>query len=396
MYGYALVFYMFDCQLLAMLAESPVVDECRLDVGVTRIFTRGRPGRLEPVSAAAGSREGQPVTFAVLDETHLWTPTNGGVKLAATLRRNVAKTGGLSIETTNAHRPGEGSVAEMSYEASLRDQRDVLYDSVEAPPVADPEDRDELMNALRFAYRDASWVPLERIADEFSDPSTDPADAARFYLNQLVAWEEDAVEQVVWDALKVPAELQPGDTITLGFDGSDVSDATALVAVRASDKVAFLLGLWERPADARRAGWSVPRPEVRARVAEVMETYRVVRMFCDPPHWQADVDAWREMYGREVVLPWHTYSDTKITEATGRVDTLLRAGELFNDGNADLRRHVLNTRKTRCRNGWRPAKKEPERKIDAFVALAGAVAALGDAQAKGDLAEESARPVFWY
>ncbi len=376
-------------QLLAMLAESPVVDECRLDVGVTRIFTRGRPGRLEPVSAAAGSREGQPVTFAVLDETHLWSPTNGGVKLAATLRRNVAKTGGLSIETTNAHRPGEGSVAEVSYEASLRDQRDVLYDSIEAPQVTDVEDRAELLNALRFAYRDSSWVPLERIADEFQDPANDPADLARFYLNQLVAWEEDAVEAVLWDALRVDAQLCPGDTITLGFDGSDVSDATALVAVRASDRVAFLLGLWERPEGARRAGWSVPRAEVRAAVAEAMESYRVVRMFADPPHWQADVDAWIEQFG-EVVRKWPTFSDSKIAEATARVDALLRAGEMFHDGNRDLRRHVLNTRKTRCRGGWRPAKKEPERKIDAFVAMCGAVAALGDAQAKGDLIDAPA------
>lgn len=376
-------------QLLAMLSESPVVDEYKLDVGVTRIFTRGRPGRLEPVSAAAGSREGQPVTFAVLDETHLWSPTNGGVKLAATLRRNVAKTGGLSIETTNAHRPGEGTVAEISYEASLRGQRDVLYDSIEAPSVADVDDRAELLNALSFAYRNSLWVPLERIADEFQDPANDPADLARYYLNQLVAWQEDAVEQVLWDALQVPAELQPGDTITLGFDGSDVSDATALVAVRASDRSAFLLGLWERPDDARRAGWSVPRPEVRAAVGDAMERYRVVRMFCDPPHWQVDIDAWIEQFGADVVKKWHSYSDSKIAEATARVDALLRAGELFHDGNLDLRRHTLNTRKTRCRGGWRPAKKEPGRKIDAFVGLCAAVAALGDAQAKGDLVEES-------
>jgi phage terminase large subunit-like protein len=380
-------------QLLAMLAESPVVDECRLDVGITRIFTRGRPGRLEPVSAAAGSREGQPVTFAVLDETHLWTPTNGGVKLAATLRRNVAKTGGLSIETTNAHRPGEASVAESTYEAAERGLKDLLYDSVEAPAVADLDDRVQLVNALRFAYKDATWVPLERVADEFQDPSNDPADLARFYLNQLVAHEEDAVEQVLWDALKVDASLQPGDTITVGFDGSDVSDATALVAIRASDRTAFVLGLWERPDGARRNGWSVPRDEVRAVVAEAMENYRVVRMFCDPPHWQADLDAWIEQYG-SVVVKWPSYSDSKIADATARVDTLLRSGELLHDGNAALRRHVLNTRRARCRGGWRPAKKEPTRKIDAYVALCAAVAALGDAQAKGDLTD--AQPFFAY
>jgi hypothetical protein len=34
-------------QLLAMVGGSPVVEECGLDVGVTRIFLKGRPGRLE-------------------------------------------------------------------------------------------------------------------------------------------------------------------------------------------------------------------------------------------------------------------------------------------------------------------------------------------------------------
>ena len=91
-----------------MAAESDL-SGAELDVGLTRIFLRGATGRLEPVTAEAGTRLGQRVTFAVLDETHLWTSRNGGAKLAATIRRNAGKMGGRTFESTNAYEPGEGS-----------------------------------------------------------------------------------------------------------------------------------------------------------------------------------------------------------------------------------------------------------------------------------------------
>lgn len=98
--------------------DGRAADALGIDAGLTRCYLRGVPGaKLEPVTAEAGSREGQPITYAVMDETHLWTPSNGGVKLAKTLRRNVAKMGGRSYETTNSFMPGESTVAEGSYKS---------------------------------------------------------------------------------------------------------------------------------------------------------------------------------------------------------------------------------------------------------------------------------------
>lgn len=379
--------------VMAMIAESSA-DELGLDVGLTRIFLKGRPGRMEPVTAKAPSKEGTPVTFCVMDETHLWLPGNGGQKLAATLRRNVGKTAGITIETTNAHRPGEGSVAEDSWEAAQRNTADVFYDSLEGPDLDDLEDRDRLVESLRVAYGNSAWVDLDRIAAECTDPATDPVDARRFYLNQLVASEVDAVELALWDAVATPqARLQSGDRITIGFDGSDGGDSTALVALRHDDRCLFVLGLWERPEGVRKADWELPRLEVRSRVAEAFERYRVVRMFCDPPYWQSDIDEWRAMFG-DVVVRWPTYSDTKITEATARFDTLLRAGELHHTGDTNLRRHVAASQRQRCRQGWRPAKKDA-RKIDLLVAALGAVHAHGDAVSQG-LLNDAGPLVFAY
>jgi phage terminase large subunit-like protein len=382
-------------QLLAMVGGSPVVDDCGLDVGVTRIFLRGRPGRLEPVSAAAGSREGQPVTAAILDETHLWTPRNGGVRLAATIRRNVGKTGGLSIETTNAHRPGDESVAEASWAAFEKGTAGLFYDSLEGPAVDDLGDRDKLTEALKAAYGGSAWVDLERVAEEVTDPATSPADARRFYLNQLVADADDLIEFELWQALERDDRLEAGDTVALGFDGSDTGDATALIAVRFSDWLVQPLGIWERPDDAPK-DWRVPRSEVRAAVAEAFQHYRVVRMFCDPPYWRTEIDEWQAEHGDKVVSLFATQSDNRMVAAVDRWSTMVRAGQIGHTGNAVLDRHVANTQRRRARGGWRPEKAGHHRYIDAHVAAILAVEALGQAVSDGVTATPSARPVFAY
>jgi len=380
-------------QLLAMVGGSPVVDECGLDVGVTRIYLRGRPGRLEPVSAAAGSREGQPVSAAILDETHLWTPRNGGVKLAATIRRNVGKTSGLSIETTNAHRPGDESVAESSWGAAEKGLSGLLYDSREGSAVDDLDDLSVLLPALRESYGASSWVDLDRVVQEIADPATDPADARRFYLNQLVANSEDLIEFELWQALERSDRLALGDNIALGFDGSDTGDATALVAVRFPDWLVQPLGVWEHP-DVK--GWRVPRNEVRDLVAQAFKDYNVVRMLCDPPYWRTEIDEWQAAHGDKLVSLFPTQADTRMVAAVDRWSTMIRAGEIGHTGDPVLTRHVANTQRRRARGGYRPDKAGHGRFIDAHVAAILAVEALGYAVADGVADSSKRRPVFAY
>ncbi|MFD8336782.1 hypothetical protein ACFV42_29535 [Streptomyces solisilvae] len=103
----------------AMLREGDAAHAIPgLDIGLTRVRTR--LGKLEPVTASAAAREGQRLTSAILDEPHLWLPSNGGKKLAATIRRNLGKMNGRSLETTNTWVPGEDSVAEKTGEDAER------------------------------------------------------------------------------------------------------------------------------------------------------------------------------------------------------------------------------------------------------------------------------------
>jgi hypothetical protein len=197
-----------------------------IDDGRTRLYLSGRPGVLRPVTAASGSREGARLTFAILDETHLWTRRNGGVKLAGTLRRNAAKMGGRTFETTNAPTLGEKSVAEQTG----MDAGVMLY--ARRPSVEpDPSWSDErLQAALVEVYGDSYWITsrLDRIVQEIRDPATSWDDALRYYFNIRSAGAGRAVDPRRWDFLAAPRDVPAGTRIGLGFDGSISQDATVL------------------------------------------------------------------------------------------------------------------------------------------------------------------------
>lgn len=125
----------------AMCEDSDLPETMCLDVGLTRILLPGG-GKLIPLTASASTQEGARPSFAVMDEPHLWTESNGGHKLAAVIKRNLAKSRDGSarvIETTNAHEPDQDSIAEKSYLAflAIKEGRSlgsgILYDSREAP-----------------------------------------------------------------------------------------------------------------------------------------------------------------------------------------------------------------------------------------------------------------------
>lgn len=374
----------------AMVENGPLIDELGLDVGLTRIYVPGG-GKLIPITASSATQEGARPTFAIMDETHHWSPTNGGKKLARVIKRNLAKArdgSARSIETTNAHEPGQDSVAEDSYLAwrAIEEGRSratgLLYDTREAPGAVNLADEEQLVAALRSVYGDATWVDLERILGEIYDPDTPPEEARRFYLNQIVAAADSWLDPAVYDANFVPdlPELEPGETITLGFDGGLTDDSSALVAVRVSDGAPFLLHLQEKPEGPPGDGWHVDKTRVREEVDHAFATYDVVGFFADVAYWETDVDSWREEYGETVLvkattrhaIAWdmrgHGADTVRATEALHRAFT---DGEAPHGGDQALRRHVLNARRRPNRWGISFAKetRESPKKVDALAAF---------------------------
>jgi hypothetical protein len=396
--------------LLDMCREGPLARSYPLRVMDT--FVSFPRGRIEPTTSAAVSREGFRPVFAVLDQTESMTPSNGGVKLARGVRRNLTKTGGSSIETPNAFQPGVGSVAELSWKAwelqregRLRTKTGLLYDHREPPGDVDETDAESLLAAFRHVYGDSTWVDLDRVLADFWDPATDPSENRRFFLNMHDSAADAWLTRPEWMArhgveVGGVAPLSSLDPITLGFDGSrgrrrGTTDATALIGCRVSDGHVFELGVWEQP-----PGWPTNRPwrapvaDIDAAVHRAHREHRVVGFYADPAKWETYVAAWEATFGASYVVKatqqhpiewWMTgHRARQVVAALEQFHGAVIEGELTWEGEA-LARHVLNARRRPSRSGIQIAKENPDsaNKIDAAVAAVLAWQARLAALAKG-------------
>lgn len=384
--------------VLAMLREGPAADTIPgLDLGLTRVRTRN--GKLEPVTASAPSREGQRLTDAILDEPHLWVSSNGGVRMAATLRRNLGKMNGRSLETTNAWTPGEESVAEQTaaYADKIASGEAVdvglmrYHPQAQVKNLGDPE---ELRAGLEGLYADAPWVNVDRVMAEVYDLGTHPADARRFYLNQVVTAEDGLVSAPDWDACISSERLEDGDRIVLGFDGSIREDATVLVACRVSDRLFVPLGIWERPEGPAGDGWEVDREAVDDTVHMVFAKYEVLAFFADVEHWESYIDAWSREYRERLLVKASTREPIawdmrgrlqQSTLANERLVAAVADGKVRHTGDPRLRRHVLNARRRPNRYGLSFGKdrRGSKHKVDGWAGMLLADMARHEIQSSG-------------
>lgn len=400
--------------LLEMLREGHAIDAYPgLEPMETFVNLPGK-GRIEFSTSAARSKEGNRPTFSVCDQTEEWIPSNGGVRLAETVRRNLGKTGGASIESPNAFVPGEGSVAEMSaayyhniLEGRTRDSG-LLYDHREWPPDTDMTDRASLEAGLSYVYGESAevnggWVDIDRLIAEIWDPATEPQNARRYYGNAITHAVDSWVSQPEWAACSDPTKVVADDEmIALGFDGSRhrsdaVTDATGLIAVRISDGHMWPLGIWEQPDNVK--SWWAPTLEIDATIRDAFARYRVVAMYADPAaDWRSYVAGWERDFGDRLIVKktndhpcewWMGASNlTNTVRATEQMHSAIVHKSLSHDGSSALTRHVLNARRRTNRVGYAIAKDYPEspRKIDLAVAGILAWQARLDALASGKVA----------
>lgn len=405
-----------------------------LDCGETRTALRQTFGRIEINTFAEASNEGDPVTASLLNETHHMT-TDEGHRVARQARRNVAKSPAQvqarSIEFTNAHRSGGGSVAEGSYAAwqkqqarDYRGKRDILYDSIEAPPNTEILTEAGRMAGLRAAYMDAPWADLPRLSDEMLDADTPVSDTIRYYLNGLAAEEDAWVDPGRFDSLADAGKtLVDGEQIALFLDCSKSEDATALVACRLRDMFVAELGCWSKPSgwdDKRDGRWLVPRDVVDDRVRWARTTYRVEWFGVDPGpakdddgevalYWSDKIADWVVLF-RDQLKVWTTPGAKgspvvfdmrlSIPGGTGRNFAFTKAAELVQswidvepaeavqfrwDGSPNLRRHVHSAKNRPNQWGTSLGKvtRDSKKLVDLAVAMVGAVMGARDVLASG-------------
>ncbi|WP_228979694.1 hypothetical protein [Streptomyces sp. DH12] len=372
--------------LRSMVRLGPLAEQLRVGEEFVRV---GDAGRIDVVTSSALSRLGNPINFALQDETGTWTAANKLRRVAETQRRGLAGMGGRSMETTNTWDPSENSVAQTTA-ASKR--RDIFRYHPQAPKSLSYKDKRQRRKIHSIVYAGSAHVDLDAIEAEAAEMMEhDPAQAERFFGNRVVSGTEAWLDAAAWDARAVaaPRPVKRRTRVVGGFDGSDIDDHTA-IRLETLDGHQFtpaygpdrLPTVWN-PAD---YGGQVPRLEVQAAMDEVMATYDVVLLYADPPYWESEVDAWAEKYGERTVVRWYTRRVVQMHAACERLktDVTKQDTSFTHDGCPITAEHVANTRAAARPQGRYVLTKASEaQKIDACVTSVLAHEAAGDAIAAG-------------
>jgi phage terminase large subunit-like protein len=388
--------------LKEILERSPLAKD--LDIGLTRIMRRDGAGIAQPLAAAPSARDGARTTFQHFDETHRMTLPN--LKSAhKTMMANLLKrplSDPWSLETTTAPEPGAGSIAEdtMNYARSIesgkaQDAR-LFFFHRQANEKSDLDTREGLRAAVVEASGpSAEWSDIDGIVSQWDETDADPAYLSRVWLNMLVKGASRAFDVDAWKALAKPDFVVPdGDTIVLGFDGSRLHDATALVASHVRTGFQWVVGLWECPP--HRKEFEVPVDEVDNALASCFERWNVWRLYADPPYWDGTVSGWAGEYGDKVVIEWRTNRYRIMAAAIKAYVNAIANGEISHDGDPALARHLANSYRRdlhqRDEEGkplWIIQKERPDSifKIDAAMASILADEARRDALASGVIHE---------
>jgi hypothetical protein len=282
-------------------------------------------GRIDVVTSNALSRLGARVTYVPQDETGLWLPQNGMVKVAETQRRGLAGMGGRAEETTNAWNPAEHSVAQRTAE-SKRD--DIFRHHPQAPATLSYRNKVERRRIHRHVYSGCHWTDLDGIDAEAAELlETDPAQAERYFGNRVVGGAGRAFDSEVFRSLASSETIAAGRLVTLGFDGALFFDGTGIVATDVELGHQVVVAYWERPLDLPDdEEWQVPLHELDEAIAFAFDYWDVWRMNADPPHYREDLARWAGQYGRDKVVEFWTNNRKKTAMAIKTYRHDMRAG----------------------------------------------------------------------
>jgi Phage terminase-like protein, large subunit len=190
------------------------------------------------------------------------------------------------------------------------------------------------------------------------------------------------VRKIEW--LDPPAA---GTSVCGGFDGSDVDDATAIrLETREGFQFTPRYGPNRRPTIWLPAEWHgiTPRLEVRAAWAEIVDTYRLRRVYCDPFKWASELDEWDLEWGPDVFVEWRTNRPRQMHDALDRFKTDLATGAISHDGCPITAQHVNNARQiARTNDIYILGKPAQHLKIDAAITSVLAHEAAADERAAG-------------
>ena len=182
-----------------------------------------------------------------------------------------------------------------------------------------------------------------------------------------------------------------GTSVCGGFDGSEFDDLTA-IKLETRDSLVFTprYGPNRKPTiwNPKDHGGRIPRGEVHAAWAEIVDTYDLKRAYCDPgfhdeTSWQSDIAEWADKWGEKRFLEFPTTSAERMFAAIRQFEADLPS--LTHDGCPITVAHMRNARKIVSRSGrtYTLGKPANHQKIDAAVTTVLAHKAACDERAAG-------------
>jgi phage terminase large subunit-like protein len=151
--------------------------------------------------------------------------------------------------------------------------------------------------------------------------------------------------------------LKKTDLITLGFKSVPRNGAAALVGCRAKDGALFLLGLWEKPANASPE-WEVPVRSAVARVKKYMKQDRTRYLMADPWTIQDIVGRLAVDFEDQVEEFWLN-QHLKQAKAVDQFEEAVYQGRVIHGGDFNLSRHILNAHTEEVTAGYILRKDRP-------------------------------------
>jgi hypothetical protein len=342
--------------LKAMIRTGPLADLLLIRDGFIRIVSKnGDPDldRIERVTSAALSRLGNPISFALQDESGTATKSNKMRDVYETQRRGAAGMRGRTMETTNAWNPAENSVAQTTWESKAKD----VFKFFRQPPAhLSFRNKAERRKIFQIVYAGTPWVSIDSIeADAAELMERDPSQAERFFGNKLVAGDGAYLQRDEWrkraadgqDGRRQPITVKPRTKVGLGFDGSDNEDHTG-IRLETLDQHQFtplygpnkLRAHWV-PAE---HGGTIPRLDVMQAFDDIMREFDVVRAYLDPPMWTSEIDRLAARYGEKIFIKWPTYRPGPMSSALDRfrVDIRNPDSPFSHDGDSAVEDHIAN------------------------------------------------------
>jgi hypothetical protein len=360
-----------------------------LDITKDKVTVRQNgAGNARVVTSSSIARDGGRPTFTVEEEAHLWVLPEL-VELDRVLDYNLAKLGsndphGLKVSTMFG--VGDGSVLESDFKRweedpdsgillDIRSARDSVFDpEIGKDRPLNPKVDADILLGIQDAKGDAYWLDEYRIFRRFKRSK----DAAiRYWWNKRAVSEKRAIDPDDWAAAESDRAIVPGEPICVGFDGSLYDDSTAVIVSCLSDGFQWPALIYYP--DGTEEGVNALRNEVDRVIFDLSCRFKIVRMYCDPPHWGDQIARWQGDYGSSTVVSWWTNRDLAMSWATHRWAEGIATKTWHHAADDDFTKQVVNAHKRSTRiivdketggYGWVPTKERQgsRNKVDACVA----------------------------